>query len=332
MKTSVGVVGSFMFVAVLFLCSACGFAVTGKTIVPSKTYVTREVSATHVTSIVAYASVNVVYYQTAGSPRIEIYAPENILPYIDVAVSDGELKAGIKLKNGESVRWGDSKCEVRVYAPEVISFAASSSADIKLGTALNTAKPVRIHSSSSGDVDASVIKCGELDMEASSSGDIKLSDVVCNGKVTLDISSSGDINIDKLDGGAFFLSASSSGDCNIGSLVSSADMEMEASSSGGCEVKSVICAGNISAAASSSGDIVLKNGSCRDAVFSATSSGNVVADNVKAGNVTASASTSGDITCHPSGTLTVKVSTGGSVGYKGSPAHISGDVKKVSKL
>lgn len=332
MKAHVLTVCCFMAAAVLFFNSACSFTIAnGKTIFPSKKYVTKTITVTHVTAITASASVNVFYYQTPGNPRVEIYAPDNILPYVKVSVTNGKLEAGMKMKNGESIKWGDSKCEVRVYAPEVTSFSASSSADIKLATALNTGKDVFLHASSSGDVNGGALTCGGLNIAASSSGDVKLSDVTCN-KVELNASSSGDIDLNRLNGKSLSASCSSSGDCTIGILTCSADMDIRTSSSGDCEIKSVTCVGDINAVASTSGDVILKSGSCRNAMFSASTSSNVTADNVKASDIEASASTGGEVACQPSGVLTVKISSGGKVGYKGNPTYISGDAKKVSRL
>ena len=85
------------------------------------------------------------------------------------------------------------------------------------------------------------------------------------------------------------------------------------------------------ASASSSGDIVLE-GTCRNAVLESGSAGDVRADKLRAADVTASSSSAGDITCSASGTLDVHISSAGSVSYAGTPARITGDVKKASRM
>ena len=109
------------------------------------------------------------------------------------------------------------------------------------------------------------------------------------------------------------------------------ELKAEVSSSGDCKIKGIDCQGDVLASAGSSGDIVLE-GVCRNAAFESGSAGDVRADRLRAVDVTASSSSAGDITCSASGTLDVHVSSAGSVSYAGTPARITGDVKKASRM
>ena len=254
-------------------------------IVPSKTYVTKKVSLSDIQAISSSSSVDVVYYQTAtSSPYAEIYAPDNLIERIRVEESHGTLNVG--MQRGTSIK-GKCTYEVRVYAPEVVSFETGSSSDIELANGLTTQKPVSLSASSSGDITAEAVKCGDLSAQISSSGDITVNRVECQRALV--------------------------------------------SSSGDCKIKGIDCQGDVLASAGSSGDIVLE-GVCRNAAFESGSAGDVRADRLRAADVTASSSSAGDITCSASGTLDVHVSSAGSVSYAGTPARITGDVKKASRM
>ena len=275
-------------------------------IVPSKTYVTKKVSLSDIQAISSSSSVDVVYYQTAtSSPYAEIYAPDNLIERIRVEESHGTLNVG--MQRGTSIK-GKCTYEVRVYAPEVVSFETGSSSDIELANGLTTQKPVSLSASSSGDITAEAVKCGDLSAQISSSGDITVNRVECQ-RALVDVSSSGDVKMESLR-------------CT--------QLKAEVSSSGDCKIKGIDCQGDVLASAGSSGDIVLEG--VRNAAFESGSAGDVRTDRLRAVDVTASSSSAGDITCSASGTLDVHVSSAGSVSYAGTPARITGDVKKASRM
>lgn len=273
---------------------------------PSKNYVTEKVSISDIEAIRSSSSVDVVYTQASGTPYAEIYAPDNIVPLVKVEQDGKDLKIGFK--SNTSIQ-GKYKCEVRVFAPEVTSFSTSSASDITLANGLKTSKPVTLKASSSGDIDASSVQCGDLSMTTSSSGDIKAGTITC-AMLALDTQSSGDIKL-------------ASATCTGAAI--------ESSSSGDCVVSEMACSGDVKASTSSSSDIKLA-GTCRNASFSASSAGNIYAKDLLAKDVEARASSAGDIECNASGVLSTSVSSAGGVRYKGEPARVEGKIKGVSKL
>lgn len=273
---------------------------------PSKNYVTEKVSISDIEAIRSSSSVDVVYTQASGTPYAEIYAPDNIVPLVKVEQDGKDLKIGFKSNTSIQGRY---KCEVRVFAPEVTSFSTSSASDITLANGLKTSKPVTLKASSSGDIDASSIQCGDLSMTTSSSGDIKAGTITC-AMLALDTQSSGDIKL-------------ASATCTGAAI--------ESSSSGDCVVSEMACSGDVKASTSSSSDIKLA-GTCRNATFSASSAGSIYAKDLLAKDVEARASSAGDIECNASGVLSTSVSSAGGVRYKGEPARVEGKIKGVSKL
>ena len=292
-------------VALMLTVSGC-YAGGRNAVKPSKNYVTEQVSISDIEAIRSSSSVDVVYTQASGTPYAEIYAPDNIVPLVKVEQEGKALKIGFK--SNTSIQ-GKYKCEVRVFAPEVTSFSTSSASDITLANGLKTSKPVTLKASSSGDIDASSIQCGDLSMTTSSSGDIKAGTITC-AMLALDTQSSGDIKL-------------ASATCTGAAI--------ESSSSGDCVVSEMACSGDVKASTSSSSDIKLA-GTCRNASFSASSAGNIYAKDLLAKDVEARASSAGDIECNASGVLSTSVSSAGGVRYKGEPARVEGKIKGVSKL
>lgn len=292
-------------VALMLTVSGC-YAGGRNAVKPSKNYVTEKVSISDIEAIRSSSSVDVVYTQASGTPYAEIYAPDNIVPLVKVEQDGKDLKIGFKSNTSIQGRY---KCEVRVFAPEVTSFSTSSASDITLANGLKTSKPVTLKASSSGDIDASSVQCGDLSMTTSSSGDIKVGTIAC-GMLALDTQSSGDIKV---------TSATCTG------------ADIESSSSGDCVVSEMACSGDVKASTSSSSDIKLA-GTCRNASFSASSAGNIYAKDLLAKDVEARASSAGDIECNASGVLSTSVSSAGGVRYKGEPARVEGKIKGVSKL
>lgn len=326
----------FLLTLCLMLVStvAVSCRVTGNNMVirPSSNYVTKRVNITDIDAITTSSSVDVVYHQTAGIPYAEIYAPDNIVPYIQVEPSGRQLNVGIRNKDGGGLSiQGKCHLEVRVYAPEVTSFTSKSSGDIHISEGLKTTRSVRLSANSSGDIEAPSIECDEADLRSQSSGDIEVGYLLCTDG-QLKAASSGDCKVERLtSNGHLSISSGSSGDCKVKRMDCNGDLTIRAQSAGDCKVEELCCSGNVSAETSSSADIFL-SGTCRNADLSACSAGSIYAKDLQAENVNASVSSAGNIECQASGTLSTNVSSGGEIYYKGQPKNITGKLRGVKQL
>lgn len=235
-------------VALMLTVSGC-YAGGRNAVKPSKNYVTEKVSISDIEAIRSSSSVDVVYTQASGTPYAEIYAPDNIVPLVKVEQDGKDLKIGFKSNTSIQGRY---KCEVRVFAPEVTSFSTSSASDITLANGLKTSKPVTLKASSSGDIDASSIQCGDLSMTTSSSGDIKLASATCTGAA---------------------IESSSSGDCVVSEMACSGDVKASTSSSS--DIKLAGTCRNASFSASSAGNIYAKDLLAKDVEARASSAGDI---------------------------------------------------------
>ena len=278
---------SSMLVCAAF--SSCISVNAQKTIVPSKNYITQKVKVEAFDGILAATSIDVVYTQ-ADHTDIEVYAPDNLMEYVKVENDGKMLKIHFDTKrmgNQINIR-GKHDTKVSISAPAVHALHTSSSGDILLMNGLKTNGEVNIQASSAGEIKGSDVSCEELVVEASSAGDIELKNVICS-TLKVEASSAGDIEIEALE------------------------------------------AKKVAAEASSSGDVSL-DGACRLANLESSSAGDIDADGLKAQEVVAVASSSGDVSCHAVELLEATTSNAGNVCYKGNPKQIINHSKGLKKI
>lgn len=122
--------------------------------------------------------------------KLVIEAEDNLIEYIETYVENGILKidteSNINLRNKKPIRY----------------FLTAKKLDY-------------LATSSSGDIEAPVLKADDFTVKISSSGDIEIEELEAED-VSVGISSSGDLKIDTLDSGNLSVKISSSGDFKIG--------------------------------------------------------------------------------------------------------------------
>ncbi len=271
-KSSTKTMNKINLTAIATIAILAGGIASAKTIVAGKNYTTKKVQTTRFNGISTSDAIDVIYTPSAsGSQHVEIYAPGNVIDYIDVKVDQGVLTvsttASIKF-------WGKVAPQVRVSAPAVNSLRTSSSGDIKIKSPLNTK--------------------GNLTITTSGSGDVTGGNVSASGNVTIKTSSSGDVKLLSLSCKQLSANASSSGDVKLVNTTCT-DLNAKASSCADIKIK-CIKATNVYADASSSGDIEI-SGTCVNAILSASSSGDIKCRSLKAKNVTKSQRSSGTVIC-----------------------------------
>ena len=243
----------FLMTVAMVLSMFTSCVITQDRIVPSANYETKPIKVERFDGIATSTSIDVIYNQTSGSQHVEIYAPDNLMEYIKVQVEDGILRVGICSEGNKGIMInGKHQTIVRVLAPEVHSFQASSSGNILLKNGLQTTGKVSMKSSSSGDIEGGNVVCDELEAHASSSGDVTLQKLDCRS-LYADANSSGDVEIKWLTANEVQADASSSGDVIIAEGTCE-HAEFDASSSGDVVAKG-LKATHVTASASSAGDI-----------------------------------------------------------------------------
>ena len=231
--------------------SAC--VVSQEAIVPSANYITQKVKVEAFDGISTSTAIDVVYTQ-ADQTDIEIYAPDNLMPFVKLVNDGGMLKVFFESDeqgNGINIR-GKHHTKVNISAPAVHALHTSSSGDIVLVNGLKTNGLVTVESSSAGEIEGSGISCEELVIEASSAGDIELKNVACS-TLQVEASSAGDVSLSGTCRMAKF-EASSAGEIDADDLKADA-VKAEASSSGDVSCYAV---DSLEASASSAGNVYYK--------------------------------------------------------------------------
>lgn len=316
----------------------CGLTLQAAKITPSKNYITRKVKVGSFNAVQTSTSIDIYYYPAFGQPSVEIYAPDNLMPYIDVTVKGSELV--VKYKENMTIQ-GKHKSFVKVSAPAVAKFTTSSSGNINIRSSIKLsnkdvefnilsagdinaenidAPNIKLRTNSSGNINTGLLRADNVNLLVNSAGDISTKAVTARSQARLISNSAGDIEVTELVAGqTTALISNSAGEIEVASL-STPSVSINANSSGDVIVKSLE-ADNVQASSSSAGDVEIA-GICATATLSAKSSGDVDAKKMKAKDVRATVNSSGDISCFALNSLTATRSGGGEIRYAGNPTNV----------
>ena len=157
-------------------------------VVPSSNLVSYDISAPTLNSIDVATSIAVEFTQS-DVVKISVSCPENLSDYLEISVSNGELKA--RFKDGVSIN-GDCNVVLAVSAPTLRSIDASSSSSVEITSGLKQSGNLEIEASSSAKVVIAGLEAADVDADASSSASIDMDGIIAS-ELELDCSSSGHI-------------------------------------------------------------------------------------------------------------------------------------------
>lgn len=278
---------------------------TAHTIQPSKNYQTKKQNIGAIQAVATSSSIDIVYHQTSGSPYAEIYAADNVMPYVVLSESNGELTA--YYKTDVSFR-GENRCRVDVYAPSVNRFTTMASGDISIPDGIKSDGGVKFRTCASGDIECPSVRCDDLKAETCASGDIDVRQVNCR-RLHAGTSASGDLTIQEAVCQNASLSVNASGDCAVSRLQ---------------------CKEALSASVNASGDLTV-SGDCPTAKLRVNASGDLEAGSLKAHEVDAEVNASGDISCYASRSIKARTYGSGSIHYVGNPSQVITEGKHIYK-
>lgn len=248
---------------------------SSQTITASRHYVSKSISLKDFNALETVGSFN-VEYKHDNRPHAELYMPDNVLPYLDLAVSGKKLT--LSMKNKVSIRWGNnSKAKIVVYAPSVNDLSLIGSGSLLVSEPLQENK-LKLRLTGSGDIKIRNAKANTVDAVLVGSGDFDILALDVARKANLNLSGSGDFNVAKLKAQDLTLSTAGSGDFNVASIT----------------------ADNVTASVAGSGDMHLR-GAANTAAYSVTGSGDIDAGGLKVKDLNAGATGSGEITCYATG-------------------------------
>lgn len=305
--------------AVMALTTGCShvsadtfFGTDSKTIVMSDNIITY-----HVKTLPEFSSVEVargvrVDYQKSDVRHAMIHAGDNVMDSVYCFVNGNTLLVGM---HGRNVNYRNTeKLTVTVYGPERLNSVKTSSAGKFVGGNFD-GDEMTLKASSSGYIKMDNVVASRLNAHASSSGDIVLA-VFDGGRATLHASSSGDVKIDTVKAVSIDGNASSSGDVKV-DVYSGSEARLEASSSGRVDVRSVEAV-NLEANVSSGGGVKVGTFAGTGVGSSASSGGSVDISKLRAANVNARASSGGSVRlAGRAHTVKASASSGGSIKASG---------------
>lgn len=158
-----------------------------------------------------------VEYLQDGKNFVTVNASDNILPYIDVIVNDGELTIGVKDSASYNRIWnmdakvivhgsalesldlkgsGDFTCKELSMPDDLVTIVITGSGTAEFGKILTSEFSIDI--SGSGSLDCEEIKTGRVDALVRGSGDVEF-DKVNADVLTASVRGSGDMDFDNVN-------------------------------------------------------------------------------------------------------------------------------------
>ena len=278
---------------------------TAHTIQPSKNYQTERRTLGNIQEVSTLSSIDVVYHQTSGQPYAEIYASDNVMPYVVLKESKGALS--VYYQDGTSIQ-GENRCRVDVYAPSVNRFMTMASGDIAIPKGLRTEGGICFQTNASGDIECPTVQCGSFEANINASGDVEVQEVNYR-KLQARINASGDMKINKAVCRDAALAVNASGDFILSNLQ---------------------CQETLEGTVNGSGDMLV-SGRCLKAVLRDNASGDLDAGSLKAEEVDAAVHGSGDLSCRASKKLTAQSYGSGNLVYAGNPSQVTKEGKHIYK-
>lgn len=312
------------------------FIASGRTIKPSSTYKTKTVNCSEIEAICTNTSIDIVY--CVGNQKVEIYAPDNILPYIEVVVQNKELRVNYK----ENMTFeGSHKTKVTVTAPAVTRFKSNSSGgiiikdnitlkdkDIELMinsagdiSALNIeGKDVMFRTNSAGDIKTGNVNANQIKLICNSAGNIETGNLIAQNNIMVNTNSAGDIKVPKIVAGLDAqIHANSAGDIKVDTILS--DKTLITANSAGDIKTSNVKSNIVSATTNSAGSITI-SGICEKASLSCNMTGYIKAGELQAKIVAAITTSLGNISCNALETITITKRGSGDIIYTGNPTNV----------
>lgn len=140
----------------------------------SENYITKDVKIDDFDGIRLSGSPNVIYTQSSGKAKVQVYGADNIVALLETVVEDGTLI--IKFKNNTQIQ-NHGKLEVSVSSPNLERVKIQGSGDITLANGIKNANNMDITIQGSGNVRGNNIECKQVSISIQGSGNVGLTDI-----------------------------------------------------------------------------------------------------------------------------------------------------------
>ncbi|MCK9160176.1 MAG: head GIN domain-containing protein [Bacteroidaceae bacterium] len=228
-----------------FLALSCTYL---KYVTANKIYITKKVDIPEFSSLQQAGSIDVVYRQEPGKPRVEIYGSDNIVPLVITEVKNNVLI--VRFRPNTYIR-NTGKLEVRVFSPEMKNISLSGSGELRMPDGVKSDSDLSVSLTGSGDLKGKFVQCQKLSVQLTGSGDLSLQNVICSD-FSACVNGSGDMSLYAVKGSKGLAVIHGSGDVKLSGEMD--EMDYQCTGSGDIYAKK-LKANNVSVASSGSGDI-----------------------------------------------------------------------------
>jgi hypothetical protein len=111
-----------------------------------------------------------VYLAQSSDYKVSVEAEDNLLPYIETYVENGELK--VRTKEGYSLR-NNREISIHISAPSFSAISTVGSGDIIAQSMINNSSAISLHATGSGDIKVN-LNAPEVKADVTGSGSINL--------------------------------------------------------------------------------------------------------------------------------------------------------------
>lgn len=160
-----------IFIPVVFMCLMCQSCfVNFKTITGNGNLIRKEVAISDYNEILLNLSADIFYNNdTISPPYLQIYADENVLPYINVDVKNGKLI----VDSEKGVNLIATSLKIYTNSGNLNAVDVSGSGNVHLRGEVNAGE-MRMDISGSGAINADSLYCERTELVVSGSGNAKL--------------------------------------------------------------------------------------------------------------------------------------------------------------
>ena len=167
-------------------------AVEARTLIqPSKKIVTKSYKVSNFDELKVRSVYDVEYEQTSGNTwSVEITAPDNIMPYVEVRRSGSCLI--LALKKDLSTR-GDYKLKAKIKAPALVDIELSGASSFKTGKINLAGRELEIDATGASEFDFKAIVASKFDVDLSGASTLKVGSV---SATDINVDAAGASNVD----------------------------------------------------------------------------------------------------------------------------------------
>ncbi|MDD6889276.1 MAG: DUF2807 domain-containing protein [Bacteroidales bacterium] len=188
-------------------------AVEARTLIqPSKKNVTKTYKVSNFNELKVVSVYDVEYEQsTTNTWSLEITAPDNILPYVEVRRSGSSLI--LALKKDLSTR-GDYKLKAKIKAPALEDVTLGGASSFKAGKINLAGREFEVGATGASEIDIKTIVASKIDVDLTGASKLKVGSVSAN-EIEADVTGASEIDMRGVSAGNVGLKASGASDIDL---------------------------------------------------------------------------------------------------------------------